>query len=354
LRSPSERSHGGLIDRELAALGLSSIDVLDVSVNTNPYGPHPSVLAAMRAVAIDRYPDPTAWNAREAIARATNARADHVVLGNGAVDLLWTLVRTLLAPGRTAVVVEPAFSEFGAAVEAAGGRLVAWRAFAEDGFAVRLDEVAGLARRTEAELVYICNPANPTGIGIDLKLVDDFARSSPSLIVVLDESFTALSEHADDEHHALPENVVRVRSMTKTHTLPGVRVGYLLAREDLAARVECARPPWTTSAFAQAAAIAASSERAFIDDSRARVLADRVRTTRALRTLGFDPLPSSTVFFLVPVRDAAATRTRMLTRHRVLVRDCTSFGLARYVRICARPSADEDRLLTAFREEAAT
>src|SRR5205085_12135015 len=111
-----------------------------------------------------------------------------------------------------------------------------------------------------------------------------------------------------DERRVMPDNVVRVRSMTKTHSLAGVRVGYLLAREDLALRVERARPPWTTSAFAQAAAIAAAAEQSFVDDSRERVLADRVRTTRALRALGLNPLPSSTLFFLVPVRNAAATR----------------------------------------------
>jgi histidinol-phosphate aminotransferase len=115
--------------------------------------------------------------------------------------------------------------------------------------------------------------------------------------------------------------------------------------------VETARPPWTTSAFTQAAAIAAAGERAFVDESRARVLTDRVRIARALRGLGFDPLPSSTLFFLVPVGDAAATRRRMLARHRVLVRDCASFGLAGHVRVCARPPADDDRLVTAFLEE---
>jgi histidinol-phosphate/aromatic aminotransferase/cobyric acid decarboxylase-like protein len=308
----------------------------------------------MRAAAIDRYPDPTAWAAREAIGRASNAHAERIVLGNGAVDLLWTLARALLSPGRAAVVVEPTFSEFGAAVQAAGGRVVAWRALAENGFAVALDDVARIAHRAEAELVYICNPANPTGVAIDIQSIDDFARSNPSLLVVLDESFIALSERAADEHRVVADNVIRVRSMTKTHTLPGVRVGYLLAREDLAARVEGARPPWTTSAFTQTAAVAAAAERAFVDDSRARVLADRVRTARAFRGLGLDPLTSSTLFFLVPVGDAAATRARLLARHRVLVRDCTSFGLPRYVRVCARPCTDDDRLMTAFREEAGT
>jgi histidinol-phosphate/aromatic aminotransferase/cobyric acid decarboxylase-like protein len=351
LRFSTERVHGGLQERELTELGISSDDVLDLSVNTNPYGPCRAVVDAVRAAAIERYPDPTAWAARAAIADAIGSSPERVVLGNGAVDLLWTLVRALLTPGRMAVVVQPAFSEFEAAVEAAGGRAVSWRAHAADGFAVDLDAVERVVRRAEAALVYLCTPANPTGVAIEAAAIERFAAALPSATVVLDESFVLLSQRADDHRYAMPDNVMRLRSMTKDHALPGVRVGYLVAREDLAVRVERARPPWTTSAFAQAAAVAAARQRAFVDDSRVRVLADRVRITGALRALGFDPMESSTLFFLVPVRAASAARARMLVRHRLLVRDCTSFGLGGHVRVCARPAKDDGRIVAAFRDD---
>jgi histidinol-phosphate/aromatic aminotransferase/cobyric acid decarboxylase-like protein len=352
LRSPAELPmHGGLLDSELASLGIRPDDVLDVSVNVNPYGPCPAVVEAVRSARVDRYPDPTAHAAREAIARATGTPAARIVVGNGAVDLLWTLVRALLPAGRVAVVVEPAFSEFAAAVHATGGRLVSWRAPAEAQFAVNLDGVADVARHSEAALVYLCSPANPTGVALEAPAVAAFAAARPGLLVVLDESFVMLSERFDDEHYPMPENVVRVRSMTKEHALPGVRVGYLIARDDIAARIEGARPPWTTSAFAQAAAIAAVRERAFVDDSRARILVDRSRLVANLRELGHSPRDSSTLFFLLPVLDGASLRMRLLTRHHVLVRDCASFGLPGFIRICAQPLGREARLLAALREE---
>jgi histidinol-phosphate/aromatic aminotransferase/cobyric acid decarboxylase-like protein len=350
------RAHGGLLDRELAGLGMRHDEVLDVSVNVNPYGPCAAVVEAIRSAPVDRYPDPTAHGAREAIASAAGTSASGVVVGNGAVDLLWTLVRALLGAGGTAIVVEPAFSEFAAAVAATGGQLVPWRARAEAHFAVDLESVADLAWRTEARLAYLCSPANPTGMALDPPAVAAFARANPRLTVVLDESFVALSERPDDEHAPMPDNVVRVRSMTKAHALPGVRVGYLLARDDLAARIEAARPPWTASAFAQAAAIAAVRARSFVDDSRARVLADRRRLVDRLRALGHAPMDSSTLFFLLPVRDGRSARERLLTRHRVLVRDGSSFGLPDFIRVCAQPLAHEPRLLSALsalEEEAA-
>jgi histidinol-phosphate/aromatic aminotransferase/cobyric acid decarboxylase-like protein len=332
-------------------LGIHADDVLDASVNVNPYGPSPRLVAAVQAARLDRYPDPTAHRARQAVATALGVRAECVVLGNGAVDLLWTLVRALLPPGRSMVIAEPAFSEVAAAVAAVSARVEACARRLEDGFRVDLDALAGAARRTDARLAYLCAPCNPTGAAVDVSAVADLARENPSLLVVLDESFLALSERFGDERHPLPGNVLRVRSMTKEHALAGVRVGYLVAREDLAARIEAARPPWTINAFAQAAAVAAMHERAFVDDSRDRLLADRRRLCARLRDLGFSPLPSSTIFFLVRVRDGAAVRTRFLATHRVLVRDCASFGLPDFVRICAQPPEREARLLAAFREE---
>jgi histidinol-phosphate/aromatic aminotransferase/cobyric acid decarboxylase-like protein len=311
------------------------------------------LVAAVQAARLDRYPDPTAHAARQAVAAALGVHAACVVLGNGAVDLLWTLVRALLPPGRSMVIAEPAFSEVAAAVAAVGGRVEPSHARFEDSFRVDLEDVARAARRTDARLAYLCAPCNPTGVHVEASAVADLARENPALLVVLDESFLALSERFGDERTPLPANVLRVRSLTKEHALAGVRVGYLVAREDLAARIEAARPPWTINAFAQAAAVAAMRERSFVEDSRERLLSDRRRLSAKLGDMGFSAMPSSTIFFLVRVRDGAAVRARFLAAHRVLVRDCASFGLPGFVRVCAQPPEREARLLAAFREEGA-
>jgi histidinol-phosphate/aromatic aminotransferase/cobyric acid decarboxylase-like protein len=346
------RDHGGLLEREIDALGLTAEEVLDVSVNVNPYGPCLAVADAVRLAPIDRYPDPTAWRARQAIARSIGSIPQCVVLGNGAVDLLWTLARTELSSGQSALIVEPAFSEFRAAVEAVGARALSWRAHAEASFSIDLDAAAQAAAHGQAGLVYLATPANPTGVLVPHGEIDRFARRVPNALVVLDESFLALSEGAASEREPLPENVVRLRSMTKTHALAGVRIGYLVAREEVAARVRRAQPPWTTGAAAQAAVCAAVDQQAFVDASRARVLADRSRLTRAARERGLQPVGSSTFFFLLPVRDSAKARVHWLQRHRVLVRDAASFGLPGFVRVCARPAVDDARLLAALCDEA--
>lgn len=347
------RTHGGLDLAEAAALRIDPAGVIDFSVNVNPYGPHPAMLEAVRGACHDRYPDPTALRAREALADAAGVHADRVVLGNGAADLLWTLARALVRPGDTALVVEPTFSELSAAVEASGGRAEAWRSSPEAGFVVDVDAAAEAARKPRASLVYLGTPNNPTGSAVDPAAVVAFALRVAPAVVVLDEAFLSLSEGHDNANIALPENVVRVRSLTKDHAIPGVRVGYLLAPAPLAAALEARRPPWSTSAAAQAAAEASVALASFVAQSRERLLADRRALQDDLRRLGLRPHPSVATFFLVPVPDAAALRRGLLARHGVLVRDCTSFGLPRHVRLGARPASDRERLTAALRQELA-
>src|SRR5882672_118608 len=122
------RIHGGIAAEELAVLGVDASDVIDFSSSTNPYGPCRAVIEAVQSTRIDRYPDPTAFTLRKALASTCDVAPDRVVVGNGAADLLWTLARVLIRPGVAVVVAEPTFAEFGAAVRFAGGRIVEWRA----------------------------------------------------------------------------------------------------------------------------------------------------------------------------------------------------------------------------------
>jgi histidinol-phosphate/aromatic aminotransferase/cobyric acid decarboxylase-like protein len=290
------------------------------------------------------------------LARRTGSRPDQVVLGNGAAELLWTLAAAILSPGDAALVVEPAFSEFAAAARQRGARVSEWRATWECGFAVRLDAVAEAIERSRARAVYLCSPGNPAGVHTPLAGIAALARRFPDVVFVLDQAFLGLSEHHGELDAVPPENVVRVRSLTKDHGIPGIRVGYLLATVELAARVERARPPWTTSTAAQAAAIAACGAEDFVAASRERLLALRARLGDRLAGLGLPVAPSCTVYCLVRtgmarVGDSAALKERLFTRHGILTRDCTSFGLPGWLRLAARPEPEQERLIEALRRE---
>ncbi len=347
---PRVRDHGDRASREAVERGISATRLLDFATSVNPYGPDPAVLRAIREAPVGRYPDPGAPAAREAIARSQGTRPDRVVLGNGATELLWTLARVLVPPGARALVVGPTFSEFPTAVAGVGGRVVEWRARASDGFRVDRRAVAALATRSRVTAVYVCNPNNPTGAGVGARDIARLARGIAPATLVLDESFLSLSDRAGDARAPMPRNVARVRSLTKDHAIPGVRVGYLVAEPSLAGRVEAARPTWTTSAQAQAAAVAAASRSPFVERSRRRLRLDRDKLREALLSLGLVPVPSEAPFLLVPVGDSSRLAAELLRRG-LLVRACASFGLPGYLRFAVRPAEDARRLVQSIRRD---
>lgn len=350
---PSERQHGGLPLAELHALGIAPESVVDLSANINPYGPSETVTAALRNSRFHDYPDPGCRAARRALAASLGVDPETVILGNGASELLWTLTFVLAPTPSSIVIAEPTFAEARAAAEAFGHAVVPVRGTPHDGYAVNLCELARAIQRTDAALVYLCNPTTPIGLAMPAADLEAFARRVPGTFVLLDESFLSLSDQHGDLAVTLPENVIRLRSLTKDHALAGVRLGYALCPADVVRRAERARPSWTVSALAQAAVPVAIAEASFVARSRARLQDDRRALVHGLGELGIAPWPSSAPYLAFDVRDAARLRQRLLARHRVLVRDCSSFGLPQTIRVAVRPAAERERLLQALHEETA-
>jgi len=349
-------SHGGLLDDELAALGATPDEVLDVSANVNPYGPCPAVRGALACARIDRYPDPHATAARRVFAERAGVAADRVAIGNGAVDLMWTLARAVLRPGARALVVEPAFSEMRAAAERVGASVVELRTTPERDFVIDLGALDAAIATHSPRLVYACSPQNPAGVCTPLVAFEELARRHPQSLFVVDVSFLSLSARHSELAEPRDPRVVWLRSLTKDHALAGLRVGAAIAPSHVVAAIDRERPPWSVNALAQAAVIASTTDEAacFVDQSRARLLADRDALTTGLCALDLHVHPSDTVYVLVSLRGGLAAtdlRRRLLERRRVLVRDAASFGLPHHVRIAARGAEQRERLVAALREE---
>jgi histidinol-phosphate/aromatic aminotransferase/cobyric acid decarboxylase-like protein len=300
---------------------------------------------AAREAPLDTYPDPTARVARRAWSRALDVSIDRIAVANGAADLFWAIARAILAPGQRVVIAEPTFSEFRVAAQAAGAEVDAVWAREEDGF--RFSLAALRERAKDARALYLCTPNNPTGLYTSTSEIIELARALPETVLVVDQSFLALSEHADDAFVVLPDNVLVVRSLTKDFALAGLRIGLMIGERDLVSKVEAMRPTWSTSAPAQAAIAEAARQADFVAKSYQKLRVDRDRVAAALRAHGYVPVPSSSVYQLVRVGDGAQFREQLLLRG-VLVRDCASFGLPAYARIAARPVEDLHMLRAAL------
>ena len=358
MRTGATHPHGDRIEASLAAAARAAghASPVDFATNINPYGPHPAVVAAARGAldAIASYPDPDASEAREALAVEAGRRPAEVVIGNGAVELIRLATAALAEPGEVALVVVPAFAEYVAAARAARLRVRTLDLDAAAGFALEPGSLLHAIERSRPRLVLLGSPNNPTGTRVEPTALADLASASADTVYLLDESFCALGTHPQDARTALPPNVVRIRSLTKDHAVPGLRVAYLLASARIARRIESVRGPWPTAAPVQAAAAATTRTGDFVEGCRRRLLADRAALAAVLREHGLEPLVTGAPFLLVDVGDAAALRRRLLVEHGVHVRDCASFALPRHLRLAARPEGERARLGHALAAIAAT
>ncbi len=272
-----------------------------ISSNENPYPPLPSVLETVAAAAasMNRYPDMAVTALTEAIAERFDVPAEHVATGTGSVGVLTQLVNITCEPGDEVVYAWRSFEAYPIVVALSGARSVQ----------VPLDhgarhDLTAMARAAtdRTRLVLVCTPNNPTGPGVrDAELREFLAAVPPDVLVVIDEAYLEFNTDRDvpdglalyREH----PNVAVLRTFSKAYGLAGLRVGYAVAREDVATALRKAATPFGVSDLAQQAAIASL---AAYDELEVRVKAlvdERERVLAALREQGW-PVPDTQANFV--------------------------------------------------------
>lgn len=336
--------HGGVSEQERAALASRGITVTDLSASLNPYGPLDAVVAAAAHAIVARYPESDAGTVRRAYAERLGLPAAWVLAGNGSSELIYLALRAFVGPDARCLIVGPTFGEYAAAAHAAGAQVVEWRApdpLVPPAAAVIVEAIA----RERPAVVCVCNPNNPTGALLsraEIETITAAARAADARLL-LDEAYGEFTWPRDERVPPAPGRLV-LRTLTKLHTVPGLRIGFLLGDGDDIARVAPLQPPWAVSAPACAAALAALREAAWEDECRRRVAATRDALLGALRDAGAHVGASRGNAILLHVGDGAAFRLRLLETG-FAVRDCASFGLPEYVRI-AVPHEERRAALT--------
>jgi histidinol-phosphate aminotransferase len=338
----AEVPHGSLAASE--ARGRD--DVLDLSANLSPLGPPPAVVAAAAAARLDAYPEPDAATLRTAIAARTGVSAEQVVAGNGAAELIWLAAIATVRPGATIPVLGPTFGEYARAIAVAGGHPLEVRA-EPPSFVPPLDRFAETIDRLRPPVAFLCNPNNPTGSLLPKEAIAQVLAAAPDTLIVVDEAYLPFSSEVDLTPLLGAGNLLLIRSLTKAYAVPGVRLGYALGAETVATVLRRLLPPWSVSAPATAAGLAALAEPAWERQGEALAREGVRRLVAGLRARGLCPVPSAANFVIVPVANAAAVRGALLDRG-ILVRDCASFGLPNYLRIAAGPPEAIDRLLAVW------
>jgi threonine-phosphate decarboxylase len=351
--------HGGDLVGAARLYGGSPSEYLDFSANINPLGPPQAVLQLLRERAADpdalsRYPDQHYRALREALAHhATCSRESIVVAGGGAA--LFDVVVRALRPASCLLPI-PAFSEYKRVLDATQTRTIHFPLRAQTDFAVDLQELQAALSQHRPSICVLTNPHNPSGNLMNrnkMQTLIAFAREI-GVVLIIDEAFIDYVPEQSLTHIApRHDNLIVLRSLTKFYAMPAMRVGYGVTTPALAATISAQIPSWPITTLAADAAVAALGDSAY--EERTREINEQERTpfAQALAKVGMRVFPAHANFLLVETKDAApAASSRLAERHRILVRDCSSYeGLqnGRYLRLAVRLPAENERLIEALK-----
>jgi histidinol-phosphate aminotransferase len=286
---------------------------VDLSDNTNLWGPHPAALEVVERVSsetLTRYPSVYGSDLKEAVASKFGIPSENVVTGCGSDDLLDSVFRAAAFPPGRMSFPDPTFSMVTVFSRMNGlePNAVPWAKAKAD---------PALLLLNEPDLVYICRPNNPTGASFDRDWLQGLlAQVGPAgPLVVLDEAYADFGGDSLLAEAAESQRLLVLRTFSKLYGLAGLRVGYGVGPRELVMEVEKSRGPYKVSHIAEGAAVAALSDvSGWAEEVRGEVLQNRDRLASELRSRGLHPLPSRANFLLVPVAPAGAVEVNQAMR----------------------------------------
>lgn len=331
--------------------GLSR--VVKLASNENPLGPSPRAVEAMAGAMgqLNLYPN-GGLDLRKVLAREYDVKVENVIAGSGSEGIMSNIIRTFLCDEDEVLTTDAAFLGFQVLAKSRGVkyRTVPYRDWHYD-----LDALAR-AINQNTKIIYLANPNNPTGTIFTKHEFDEFYRQVPErVLVILDEAYF---EYASDNPrypnsmHYRYDNVITLRTFSKVYGLAGIRIGYGFAHQELIANLLKVKLPFEPSTLAQAAGIAALSDKEFLHRSLELNARGRHYLGEGLKDLGLNPLPSEANFLMVPLSslERAQNLTHQLLSEGIVVRPLDAFGLPDCIRISTGTDEENKTFLEAVKK----
>lgn len=351
----SNYDHGGNVFAVARQLGVSPGAMVDFSASINPLGLSPLAKEAIVGAldSLVHYPDNSRRELKQALAGHHGVSPSSIAVANGSTEIIYHLPAML--SGQRALVVSPAFSEYGHALDRYHWETQHFILSPANDFALDLEALErALADRYDA--LYLCNPGNPTGRLYPLHVIEGVIGlcKASGTFLVLDEAFMDFCEDASAKHLVVEGgNGAILRSMTKFFGIPGLRLGYAIASGNLADRLEAIGGPWSVNTMALVAGEAALQDKEYCRQTIKFVRQERRNLFERLsRFPMLRPYPSEANFLLVEITGgltASGLRERLMHQG-MIIRDCSNFmGLsANFFRIAVRTREENERLMASL------
>jgi histidinol-phosphate aminotransferase len=325
-------------------------NLVKLNTNENPYGPSPRVLDAVRAEAADTlrlYPDPNSDRLRAGIAAYHGVTPGQVFVGNGSDEVLGHAFLALLKHERPILFPDITYSFYPVYCGLYG---IAYRTIPlTESFEIRVDDY-----RTPNGGVVFPNPNAPTGRLLALDEIERLLAGNPDSVVVIDEAYIDFGGESAVALVARHPQLLVVRTLSKSHALAGLRVGYAIGQAPLIEalnRVKDSFNSYPLDRFAQAGALASIEDPAHVEGICARVVATRTRLTAEMEALGFEVLPSSANFIFArhPAHDGAELGAALRERSIIVRHFKNPARIAPFLRITIGTDAQCEALLAALK-----
>ena len=320
---------------------------IKLNTNENPYPPAPSVVAAMNAGEVEDlrlYSDPTAKVLKEKLAELYGLKPENIYVGNGSDEVLYFLFRAYGQHG--AAFPDISYGFYSVFAELCG--IEATVIPLEADFSIDAEKYHGLDR-----FIVIANPNAPTGLSLTLSEIEGILKSNPNAVVAIDEAYVDFGGESAYPLMEKYENLMVVRTFSKSRSMAGARLGYALGPAALIADLEKLKysvNPYNVNRLTLRLGEATVDAESYYREKCAAIMATRERTAEALTAQGFTVLPSKTNFLFVR-SDKIGGRAlyEKLKDRGILVRHFGNPRIADYIRLTIGTDDQMDACLAAIR-----
>ena len=299
---------------------------------------------------IQDYPDPDSSELTHRLAEYTKMPRSRILVGNGAVEIIYNFCNAFV-PDKQVLIHVPTFGEYEAACRLAGARITHHKSMN-----LAKDLTPFISKIPRNGCVFVCNPNNPTGLILSKRQISRIvlAAEKKSALVFVDECFIELVPGSDESILNMTgryNNLVILRSLTKSFGLAGIRIGYAVSSRNIISILRNIKIPWSVNVVAQQAGLAAIRSKSHLSRSKQIIKQETsFLKSKISKIPGFKCYDTATNFILIRTRRDSTVLYDMLIRHGIIVRDCKNFtGLdGNHIRVAIKTHRDNIRLVKAL------
>lgn len=349
--------HGGNLDELSRNFKLNKENLIDFSANINPLGINKRVKDAIinALEEVERYPDITYFNLKSGISDFEGVNYEDLVLGNGAAEVIFNLVRAIKP--KKVLIPAPTFGEYEEAVLSVDSNIEYYYLKEDNNWIIDEDIINYI--NYDIDMIFICNPNNPTGTLTKKEVIINIARKAliTNTIVAIDESF--LDFVRDGERYSVINllkeynNIFIIKSMTKLFAIPGIRIGYGICKnKEIISKMELASVPWNINILAEKAALESLKDREYIDKTISYIEEEKEYLYKELIKFNdikvFNP---SVNFIMFKIKNNIDLKMELM-KENIIIRGCNNYiGLDdSYYRVAVRTREENKNLIIALKK----